>query len=53
MNKVKNALDEIGWSGWLVVERSRDKNDPRNVMKNFGTNIDYLKQIFQNETFGY
>ena len=53
MNKVKNALDEIGWSGWLVVERSRDKNDPRNVMKNFGTNIDYLKKIFQNETFVY
>ncbi|WP_321426807.1 sugar phosphate isomerase/epimerase family protein [uncultured Bacteroides sp.] len=53
MNKVKNTLDEIGWSGWLVVERSRDKNDPRNVKKNFGTNIDYLKQIFQNETFGY
>jgi len=53
MNKVKNTLDEIGWSGWLVVERSRDKNDPRNVKKNFGTNIDYLKHIFQNETFEY
>lgn len=53
MNKVKKTLDKMGWSGWLVVERSRDKNDPRNVKKNFGTNIDYLKQIFQNGTFVY
>ena len=22
--KVKETLDEMGWSGWLVVERSRD-----------------------------
>ena len=51
MNKVKETLDKMGWSGWLVVERSRDKNDPRNVKKNFGMNISYLKQIFQNETF--
>jgi Sugar phosphate isomerases/epimerases len=53
MNKVKKTLDGMGWSGWLVVERSRDKNDPRNVKKNFGANIDYLKKIFQNETFVY
>ncbi len=51
MNKVKETLDKMGWNGWLVVERSRDKNDPRNVKKNFGMNINYLKQIFQNETF--
>ena len=25
MNKVKKTLDKMGWSGWLVVERSRDK----------------------------
>lgn len=47
MHKVKKTLDKMGWSGWLVVERSRDKNEPRNVRKNFGTNIQYLKQIFQ------
>ncbi|WP_303014574.1 sugar phosphate isomerase/epimerase family protein [uncultured Bacteroides sp.] len=47
MNKVKKTLDGMGWSGWLVVERSRDKDDVRNVRKNYGTNINYLKEIFQ------
>ena len=27
IKKVKNTLDKMGWSGWLVVERSRDKDD--------------------------
>lgn len=45
--KVKQTLDEMGWSGWLVVERSRDAKDARNVRKNFGTNTAYLKIIFQ------
>jgi len=48
MHQVKEVLDEMGWSGWLIVERSRDKNEPANVRKNFGTNIKYLKSIFQN-----
>lgn len=47
MPKVKRTLDEIGWSGWLVIERSRDRNDPRNVKRNFGANAKYLKTIFQ------
>lgn len=47
MRKIKSVLDEMEWSGWLIVERSRDKNEPANVRKNFGTNIDYLKDIFQ------
>lgn len=47
MHKVKKTLDKIGWSGWLVVERSRDKDDVRNVKKNYGTNIQYLKEVFQ------
>lgn len=47
MNKVKKTLDKMGWSGWLVVERSRDKDDVRNVKKNYGTNIRYLKEVFQ------
>ena len=47
MNRVKKTLDKMGWRGWLVVERSRDKDDVRNVKKNYGTNIEYLKQIFQ------
>jgi sugar phosphate isomerase/epimerase len=47
MLKVKQALDEMGWSGWLVIERSRDANDARNVKKNFGANTAYLKSVFQ------
>lgn len=47
MNKVKKTLDKMEWSGWLVVERSRDKDDVHNVRKNYGTNIEYLKEVFQ------
>ena len=47
MDKVKKTLDKMGWSGWLVVERSRDKEDVRNVRKNYGTNIKFLKEVFQ------
>lgn len=49
MKAVKKTLDKMGWSGWLVVERSRDKDEVRNVKKNFGTNISYLKEVFQQE----
>jgi sugar phosphate isomerase/epimerase len=45
--KVKQTLDDMGWSGWLVAERSRDQTDPRNVKRNFGANTAYLKRIFQ------
>jgi sugar phosphate isomerase/epimerase len=47
MKKVKHTLDKMDWRGWLVIERSRDANDPRNVKKNFGANTAYLKSIFQ------
>src|SRR6267142_2453794 len=47
MSKAKRTLDEMGWSGWLVIERSRDRNDPRNVKRNFGENTKYLRTIFQ------
>jgi sugar phosphate isomerase/epimerase len=47
LQNIKGALDEMGWSGWLVVERSRDAKDPRNVKKNFSANVAYLKSIFQ------
>lgn len=49
MHKVKGVLDEIGWSGWLVIERSRDSNNPGNVIKNFSANTQYLKSVFQNQ----
>ena len=47
MKKVKATLDKIGWSGWLILERSRDVNDVHNVKKNFGANTAYVKSIFQ------
>jgi sugar phosphate isomerase/epimerase len=47
--KVKQTLDEMGWSGWLVIERSRDARDSRNVKKNFGANAAYLKSVFQSK----
>jgi sugar phosphate isomerase/epimerase len=47
LRAVKRALDDLDWSGWLVIERSRDARDARNVKKNFGANTAYLKSIFQ------
>jgi L-ribulose-5-phosphate 3-epimerase len=47
LSKVKQTLDAMGWSGWLVIERSRDAKDPRNVKKNFSANTAYLKSVFQ------
>jgi len=51
MPKVKRTLDKMKWSGWLVIERSRDANDARNVKKNFGANTAYVKSIFQNQDY--
>jgi L-ribulose-5-phosphate 3-epimerase len=47
MKKVKKTLDKMNWSGWLVIERSRDATEPNNVKKNFGSNTTYVKSIFQ------
>lgn len=47
MPEVKKVLDEIGWSGWLVIERSRDAKNPGDVVGNFGANTRYLKSVFQ------
>ena len=49
LRKVKKALDKMKWRGWLVVERSRNAQDVRNVKGNFGTNVAYLKEIFQSK----
>jgi L-ribulose-5-phosphate 3-epimerase len=48
MPKVKQALDKMKWSGWLVIERSRDAKQPTNVKYNFSANTAYVKSIFQN-----
>ncbi len=47
MPAVKQTLDKMGWSGWLFVERSRDVKDVRNVKRNYGENVKYLKEIFE------
>jgi L-ribulose-5-phosphate 3-epimerase len=47
MPRVKQTLDKMGWSGWLIVERSRDAKQPANVKANFTANTTYLKSIFQ------
>ena len=47
MPKVKQTLDEMNWSGWLVLERSRDAGNPHDVVGNFGANTRYLKSIFK------
>lgn len=47
MAEVKKTLDKMKWSGWLVIERSRDKNKPSDVKGNYGANTAYLKKIFQ------
>ena len=45
--KVKQTLDDMGWRGWLVIERSRSAKNSRDVRWNFGANTKYLKSIFQ------
>lgn len=47
MKKIKQTLDEMKYSGWLIIERSRDANNPRDVVGNFGANTRYMKSIFQ------
>lgn len=47
MKRVKKVLDEMQWSGWLVIERSRDANNTRDVVGNYGANTRFLKSIFQ------
>ncbi|MBO9657898.1 MAG: sugar phosphate isomerase/epimerase [Chitinophagaceae bacterium] len=47
MQLVKKTLDDMKWSGWLVIERSRDAAKPREVKYNFGANAAYLKRVFQ------
>jgi len=47
MPQVKETLDALGWKGWLVIERSRDANNPHDVKGNFGANTRYMKKVFQ------
>lgn len=45
--KIKATLDQMGWSGWLVVERSREATRAKDVRYNFGSNVAHLKKVFQ------
>ena len=47
MYKIKKTLDEIGYTGWLVIERSRDARKPSDTKYNYGANTAYLKKVFQ------
>jgi L-ribulose-5-phosphate 3-epimerase len=49
MPKVKKTLDDMGWGGWLVIERSRSAKKSSDVLWNFGANSKYLKSIFQDK----
>ena len=44
--QIKKTLDEMGWNGWLFVERSRDVKMVNNVKMNYSANVFYLKEIF-------
>ena len=46
MPQIKQTLDQMGWQGWLFVERSRDTSMVRNVRMNYGSNVHYLRTIF-------
>lgn len=47
--KIKKTLDKMKWSGWLVIERSRDATKARDTRFNYGANTAYLKKVFQDE----
>jgi L-ribulose-5-phosphate 3-epimerase len=49
MPKVRATLDKMKWSGWLVIERSRDARKPSDVKGNYGANTAYLKKVFQGQ----
>ena len=46
MPALRATLDQMGWKGWLFVERSRDTKMVRNVKMNYGSNVRYLKEQF-------
>jgi len=47
MYKVKKTLDDMGYTGWLVIERSRDAKKASDTKYNYGANAAYLKKVFQ------
>lgn len=47
MPAIRRVLDQMKWSGWLVLERSRHRDHGRDVKLNFSKNASYLKRVFQ------
>lgn len=43
---IKQTLDRMNWSGWLVVERSRDVTRVRDVKYNYSRNVAYIRKVF-------
>lgn len=44
---IKAVLDQVGWQGWLFVERNRDTSMVKNVKMNYGANVHYLREVFE------
>jgi L-ribulose-5-phosphate 3-epimerase len=44
--KLKAAVDDIGWSGWLSIARSRKQGRERKVEENFTHNAKFLHTVF-------
>lgn len=51
MVAIRQTLTEMGWTGWMFVERSRDVKQVKNVAANYGDNVNYLKNVFAEERF--
>lgn len=43
---IKRTLNKMHWTGWLVVERSRDVTRVRDVRYNFSRNVAYIRKVF-------
>jgi sugar phosphate isomerase/epimerase len=44
--KLKTVLEDIGWSGWMSIARSRKKGRERKVEENFTANAKFLHDLF-------
>ena len=49
--KLVRTLKEIGYQGWLTVERSRNAKAVKNVRGNYGDNVAYIKEVLA-EVYG-
>lgn len=45
--RIRQTLDEIGYHGWLTVERSRSSKNTRDTRGNYGDNVAYIHEVFK------